>query len=295
MNKISPCLLGLSLAVAMSSVAAAQEMSPATPSMPKVLQVTREFTKPYRAGKAHDKTESAFVEAMSRAKWPTHYLGMTSLSGKQRALFFTGYDSFEAWEKDNTAVGKNSVLSAELERASIADGDLLDGVDQMVYYYNDKMSYRPEPDLAHKRYMDIGVYHVRPGHGEQWREVVKMAKEGHEKGETSAHWATYELMYGGESGTYVVLSTDKSMADIDLGFGDDKKFEAALGEEGMKKFHELYAAAVDTSHQELFAFNPHMSYVGEELIKADPFWKTKAEAAHAAKPMEPMKPMKPKP
>jgi hypothetical protein len=56
----------------MSSVAAAQEMSPATPSMPKVLQVTREFTKPYRAGQAHDKTESAFVEAMSRAKWPTH-------------------------------------------------------------------------------------------------------------------------------------------------------------------------------------------------------------------------------
>ncbi|MDR3726099.1 MAG: hypothetical protein P4K86_03555 [Terracidiphilus sp.] len=290
MKMLSPCLLGLSLAVASCSLAAAQEMSPATPSMPKVLQVTREFTKPYKNGKAHDKTEGAFLQAMSRARWPTHYLGMTSLSGKQRALYFTGYDSFDAWEKDSAAVDKNTSLSAELERASIADGELLDAVDQMVYSYNEKMSYRPSADLAHQRYMEISVYHVRPGHGEEWREVVKMAQEANEKGDTSAHWATYELIYGGESGTYAVLSADKSLAEIDKGFEDDKKFEEALGEEGMKKFRELYGAAVDTAHQELFALNPHMSYVGEDLIKADSFWKPSAPAPKPA-----AEPVKPKP
>jgi hypothetical protein len=293
MKMLSPCLLGLSFAVASCSMAAAQDMSPATPSMPKVLQVTREFTKPYKNGKAHDKTESVFVQAMARAKWPTHYLGMTSLSGKQRALYFTGYDSFEAWEKDSAAVDKNIGLSAELERASVADGELLDSVDQMVYSYNEKMSYRPSADLVHQRYMEISVYHVRPGHGEEWREVVKMAKEANEKGGTSAHWATYELIYGGESGTYAVLSADKSLAEIDKGFQDDKKFEEALGGEGMKKFRKLYGEAVDTSHQELFALNPHMSYVGEDLIKADPFWKPKAAGMPAPKPAA--EPLKPKP
>jgi hypothetical protein len=271
-------------------MAAAQEMSPATPSMPKVLQVTREFTKPYKNGKAHDKTEGAFLQAMARAKWPTHYLGMTSLSGKQRALYFTGYDSFEAWEKDSAAVDKNIGLSAELERASVADGELLDAVDQMVYSYNEKMSYRASADLAQQRFMEITVYHVRPGHGEEWREVVKMAQEAQEKAETSAHWATYELIYGGESGTYAVLSAHKSLAEIDEGFLDDKKFEEALGEEGMKKFRELYGAAVDTSRQELFAFNPHMSYVGEDLINADSFWKPAAPA-----PKLGAEPVKPKP
>jgi hypothetical protein len=293
MKMLSPVLLGLSLAAASCSMAAAQEMSPGTPSMPKVLQVTREFTKPYKNGKAHDKTESAFVQAMSRSKWPTHYLGMTSLSGKQRALYFTGYDSFEAWEKDSAAVDKNTALAAELEHDSVVDGELLEGVDQMVYTYNEAMSYRPSANLAQERFMEISVYHVRPGHGHEWREVVKMAKEANEKGGTSAHWATYELIYGGESGTYAVLSADKSMADIDKGFLDDKKFEDALGEDGMKKFRELYGAAVDTAHQELFAFNPHMSYVGDDLIAADPFWKPKVASMPAAKPAS--EPAKPKP
>jgi hypothetical protein len=63
---------------------------------PKVLSVTREFTKPGKNGMSHEKTESAFVQAMARAKWPTHYLAVESLSGKPRALFFTPYDSFGA-------------------------------------------------------------------------------------------------------------------------------------------------------------------------------------------------------
>ena len=77
-------------------------------SIPKVLQITREYTKPGKAGLIHEQKESVFVQAMARAKWPTYYLGMTSLSGKQRALFLTQYASFEAWEKDTAAVAKTA-------------------------------------------------------------------------------------------------------------------------------------------------------------------------------------------
>ena len=103
MNKLSRSLLGMSLVAACSCIAAAQETSQGNVSIPKVLQIMREYTKPGKSGMAHEKTESAFVQAMTRAKWPTHYLGMTSLSGKNRALFLTSYASFEAWEKDNAA------------------------------------------------------------------------------------------------------------------------------------------------------------------------------------------------
>src|ERR1700745_1756170 len=107
MNKLSRFLLGWSLVLTCSCVAAAQEKSQANQSIPKVLQITREFTKPGRAGFVHDAAESAFVQAMNRAKWPTRYLAMTSLSGKQRALFLTSYASLEAWEKDTAGVAKN--------------------------------------------------------------------------------------------------------------------------------------------------------------------------------------------
>ena len=82
MKIFSPVVLGLSLAVAGSVMAAAQD----TPSDFKVLQITREYTKPYKNGMAHDKTESAFVQAMTKAKFPAYYVGLTSLSGKSRSL-----------------------------------------------------------------------------------------------------------------------------------------------------------------------------------------------------------------
>jgi hypothetical protein len=92
-------------------------------------------------------------------------------------------------------------------------------------------------------------------------------------------------VYGGDDGTYALLTARKTLAEIDRGFQDDKQFEAAMGEDGMKKLDEKFGAAVDSSQQQLFAFSPSMSYVEDDWIKEDPdFWKPKAAAAPAAKP-----------
>jgi hypothetical protein len=79
------CLVAMGL-VSGLGFAAAQEM----PGPPKVLVIQREMLKPGRAGATHLKTESAFVQAMTAAKWPTHYFAAESLSGLPRALFFIG-------------------------------------------------------------------------------------------------------------------------------------------------------------------------------------------------------------
>jgi len=245
----------------------------------------REFVKPGKSGTVHDKAESAFVQAYSRAKWPTNYLGMTSLSGKSRALFFTFYESFEAWEKDVAATNKNAALSAALDRASVADGELLDSIDQNVFVYRSEFSLRPKyGDVGHRRAMEISVYHVRPGHYEEWSELVKMVVATYEKSIPDAHWACFNNAYGGEGGTYIFITALKSASEIDASFQQDKQFEAAMGEDGLKKLGQLEAASVDSFEHQLFEFNPKMSYVSDEWIKADPdFWKPKA-AAPAAKP-----------
>src|ERR1700740_1412359 len=100
MRKITRSLVALSLVAASAGVVTAQDMPSGGAVIPKVLQITREFVKPGKAGASHDQTEGAFVDAMARAKWPTHYFAMTSLSGKSRALYLTSHDSFEAWQKD---------------------------------------------------------------------------------------------------------------------------------------------------------------------------------------------------
>ena len=282
MSKISHCLLVLSIAVVGASLATAQD----TTAIPKVLQITREFTKPYKGGAAHDKTESAFIGAQARAKFPGYYIALSSMSGKSRALFLTPYDSFETWGKENDIAAKNKVLSADLEHAGIADGDLLDSVDTVVYTYDDELSYKPHPDLTHARYMEISVFRVRPGHRKEWHELGKMVRDAHEKAGTSAHWAMFEAAYGTDDGTYIALSADQSMADIDKSYAEDKKFVEALGGgESLTNLNRLYGETVESSHTELFAINPKQSYVSDDFIKADPdFWKPKPAAAPASKP-----------
>jgi hypothetical protein len=144
MKILSPALLGLSLAAGGSLFAAAQEMH----HPPKVLEIEREFIKPGKAGSLHDKSESHFVADMAAAKWPTHYIALNSLSGKLRALYLTGYDSFASVGDDNKNFDKNAALSAELDKDSQADGELLDGIDQFVFTFDEDLSYRPDVDIA---------------------------------------------------------------------------------------------------------------------------------------------------
>jgi hypothetical protein len=293
MNKLSRSLLGVYLAATCSCIAAAQESSQAGVSIPKVLQITREYTKPGKSGMVHEKTESAFVQAMTRAKWPTHYLGMTSLSGRSCALFLTWYASFEAWEKDNAAVEKNTTLSAALDRAAMADGELLESIDQGVFVFREDLSLRTMADLSHMRYLEIFVLHVRPGHIRESTELIKMIRAAEEKGVPDAHWGMYQQVYGGAY-TYLMLSAHKTLAEFDRRSQEQAQYEAAMGEDGMKKVSELSAAAIESSSRQLFAFNPRMSYVSDEWIKADPdFWKPKPVTAPAAKPATEEKKAKP--
>jgi len=282
MKRMTGFVLGTCLIVGWVGAAAQESSEGHMP--PKILAVSREWTKPGKNGMSHEKTESAFVQAVTKAKWPTHYLAAESLSGKPRALFFFGYDSFEAWEKDMKATEKNTALSAELDRANVADGELLSDTDQGVLMFREELSLRPKVDIAHMRYFEISRFHVKQGHDKDWEALVKMYMSGFEKIE-GTHWATYQAVYGREDGTYVIFNPIKSAAELDRELADWPKFMAAMGEDGMKKLADLSAATVDSSETNLFMFNPRMSYAPEDWIKADPeFWKAKPAAGAAATP-----------
>src|ERR1700759_851512 len=93
------CLVFTGLTSIGSIHLAAQDQAASTTPPPKVLEIIVETLKPGQSGSPHLKTEAAFPQAFRDAKWPQHYLGMDALSGKQRAIFFVAYDSFDAWQK----------------------------------------------------------------------------------------------------------------------------------------------------------------------------------------------------
>jgi hypothetical protein len=284
MKTLTQYLLLSSLVFGSLGTIAAQEKSEAKHMPPKMLNISREFTKPGKAGTVHEKSEAAFVKAMRDAKWPTHYLAVDSLSGKPRSLFFTAYDSFEAMEKDARATEKNEAFSAALERAEAADGELLSDTDTGDFVFHEEYSLRPAVDIPHMRYFDISVFRLRPGHEKDWDTLAKMYVAAYEK-IPDGHWATYEAVYGQTNATYLVITPMKSASEIDHSFAEGKDFVAAMGEDGMKKLAELSAAAIESTQSNLFAFNPRMSYVSDDWVKADPdFWKPKPAHAAAAAP-----------
>lgn len=279
MKRLAEYLLMSSLLLGCVGTIGAQEKSEGMHQPPKVLNVIREYTKPGKGGMAHEKSESAFIQAMTAAKWPTHYLAVDSMSGKPRTLFLTAFDSFEDMEKDGKALEKNATLVAEMDHANMVDGELLSDTDMTDLVYREDLSLRGGTDIPHMRYFEISHFQIKQGHDKDWESLIKMYQEAFEK-IPDVHWAMYQAVYGQPDGTYIIFNPMKSASEIDKGFAQGKAFEAAMGEEGMKKLHELTAATVESSQTNLFSFNPRMSYIDESWIKADPeFWKPKA--AHA--------------
>jgi len=294
MKKLVKSLVCVCLLMSGLAVAAGQDNA-GPPSPPKILTITREFLKPGKAGATHEKYESAFVKAFTAAKWKTTYLAVDSLSGKPRSLFFTGYDSFDAWEKDAKATEKAAAFSSALDRASVADGELLSELDSNVFAYREDYSLRAGVDIPHMRYFEISIYRTRPGHEKDWDAIVKMVTAAYDK-IPNAHWATYQGVYGSSGNNYLVITPLKAASEIDEAFAQGKQFEAAMGEDGMKKLAELSAATIESSESNLFAFNPRNSYPSEKWIKADPdFWKPKKASAPASAAKKPAEPAAPKP
>jgi hypothetical protein len=289
MKKVTGLFAALCLLFLGTSIASAQETADPAIGPPKVLVIQREFVKPGKSGAMHEKSESAFVHAMTAAKWPTHYFAAQSLSGPSRVLFLIGYDSFEAWEKDNRATEKDATLSAALDRASVADGDLLSSYDSAAYTYREDMSLRASTvKVSEARYFEISVFTVKPGHMHEWEELVKMYTSGFGKSVPHAHWATFESMYGANNGgVFLVFNPIKSLAEVDAAMGDGKQFMSGMSDSEKKKLGELTAACIESVQTNVFSFNPKMSYPSDEWIKSDPFWKPKATApAPAAKPAQ---------
>jgi hypothetical protein len=283
MNKFSPFLLGLSLAVAGNTMAAAQNDTSASVSAPKYLQVTVEYTKPGKGGLAHDKTESAFVQAMTKAKYPIHYVAFNSMSGKARAIYLAHFDSFDALQQANK-VFDDPATAKEFERLNVADGELLEDTKQLIFSYVPDLSYHSRSPSPKIRYLEIRIVSVRPGHGKEFNDLVKLWIAAADKAGSTDHWGAYRVEYGDQVGSYVFLTSDNSMADIDQSYAEEPKFTAVLTDEDKAKMRDLRAAAIEGDRFELYSVNPAQSYVSEEYIKTDPFWKPKPAATPAAKP-----------
>jgi hypothetical protein len=266
----------------LSAALVAQAQEPSGP--PKVLQIFREEVKPGKEA-AHAKVEAGWPRAFASVKSPTHYLAMVSITGPSEALFVAGFDSLAAWEKDRQNNDKNAALTAQLDRLSEKDGELLSGGRSIVAIYREELSYRSAGiNIGQMRYFYVTTFRVRPGHDNGFVEANKIVRAAHEKADVPEHWAVFQVISGMPTGTYLTFQPLKSLAEVDaFPQTHGKAYREAIGDDGRKKLSELASAGSLSSETNIFAFSPKMSYVSKETVAADAdFWKPKTVAKAAA-------------
>jgi hypothetical protein len=273
-------LLLLIVILCLGSLLMAQNMSP-----PKVLVIYREVEKPGKTF-VHQKFEAGWPRAFAKANWPTRYLAASSLTGEPRALFLTGYDSMAAWQADNDAIEKNAALSAELAALSEKDGEFLSESRGGAFRFMPELSYNVEAPIKGTRYFMIYTVHVKPGHGDHFNEVRKIALAAHKKANLPDHFAVYQAVAGMQSsGLYLIFLPIKSLQEVDdFPNVHGKAYQDALGEDGRKALADFEAQGIESSELNLFALSPKMSYPPKPWIEADPeFWTPKPAPKPAAK------------
>jgi len=242
---------------------------------PPLMLFVREEVKPGH-GAGHAATESAWTRALTKGKSKDHYIGMNALTGPSEAWFIMGYASYADWESKQNEFEKNEALKGEIDKISAQDGEHLSGTRTMLGTWRRDLSYGPPVEIGKMRYFRIRTFRVKQGQGKAFEEGVKMALAGYGKSGYQASFAVYEIAAGTGSPTYLILRPLKSMAELDGMAAADKAFQAALGEDGQKAMAKVFMDTVNAQENQLFAFNPRLSFPGPDLMASDPgFWTVK--------------------
>jgi hypothetical protein len=235
---------------------------------PKVLQIIREEVKPGR-GPAHQKHEAAWTQAFVNAKYPTHLLTISSVTGPSEDWFLSGFDSFVAWEQDSKTMQQNASYRNINETFQPKETDFVNETRTIVARYRPEYSYKPEISLGEYRYFSVTTLRLKLG--ENADEFYKVLNAAREKANVDAHVAVYQVTSGMPAGTLITFSALKDFSSMDR--PPNEAMDAALKE---ANFSQLVSKTLMNVDSRLFAFNPRLSFVSNDVAASDPsFWHPK--------------------
>ena len=278
MKKWLCSIAGLSLALAGSL--AAQAQTPAVPP-PNILNIQTDNIKPYMDG-PYDKFASESAALSQQLKDPTHVLAMEALTGSPRAIYLSGYDSFEALQKNEEWLLGDAATDAKIDALDAREAPYVSEIHYTIWHYRPDLSNNVAgADIPHSHHWEVIIFHMRSGHDEQFEELTKLYRDAYLKTGQNIPWATYEGLMG-VADAYLVLVPMTSLKDEDTALAHKKDFGAALGDEGRGQMNKLSAEGVASVEDNIWMVIPEWSTVEKSWIEADPqFWAPEPAAKSA--------------
>ncbi len=271
-------LLALPSLLCIGATALLAQNPPLPTSQPALLTIYREQVKPGRTAE-HARIEAGWPAAFARAKSPTYYLAMTSITGPNEAWFLTPFASNAAFGDQLKLESSDTVLSAELARLSRADAEVLNDYRVIQAVARPDLSHGAFPDLTKVRFWQVLTFRVRPGHEPDFEAAAKAYGAATDRAATGASYRVYQVTAGMPGPTYLIFSSVESYAQFDaMMAGGQKAMQGATPEE-MAALQKFSTDGVISSETNRFALNPMMSYVAPETRASDPaFWMPKRPA-----------------
>jgi hypothetical protein len=269
---LSAAVCCLVAGVAFCSARTHGQDQPAIRPPQKYLYVSNESIKPRMVDSVIE-TESSKAQAARESNSPIHYLGMTSFTGAQRALFFAGFDSFADMRKERGQETSDPKLQAAIKADNTAEAAMLSVFTGSIYKFRDDLSLNAALDISQERFFDITLFHIRSGHDQDWEHLVKLYAKAYSSIPNS-HWAMFEKLFGEDSDkTFILVTPIKSLAEEDQFMIDGDSLPKTVGEDQLQLMREMGSETVESSESDLFVISPQISYVPDAWITASPdFW-----------------------
>lgn len=248
---------------------------PLPTTQPALISIIREQVKPGRAAE-HERIEAGWPAAFAKAKSPTFYLAMTSLTGGGEAWFLTPYANNAAIAADMKQQASDTVLAKELERLSRADAEVLTDTRAITARARPDLSRGPFPDLAKVRFWEVTTFRVRAGHEAEFEAAAKVYGASAERAAPGSSYRVYQVTAGMPEPTFLVFSSVDSYGQFDETESNGQKTMQGLTPEETATMQKFSTEALINSETNRFALNPTMSYVAAETRATDvAFWMPK--------------------
>ncbi len=170
-------------------------------------------------------------------------------------------------------VGRLGQHWADLDTPSVTDAADLAEYQKAIGVYVDKLvttyyEYMPKvsipPTDMNGKYTEIITFHVRYGHGDDFRSALARIYDARKATKSPIHYNWYHLVSGGPGGTYVLTEEHANWAS----FGDDPAIKplrddlrAAFGEQEATSVIERINSSILDTYSEIIQFRPDLSYV----------------------------------
>ena len=161
---------------------------------------------------------------------------------------------------------------ADFDKPSVPDADDLaqyqklvgSSVESLVTSYWEAMPKWSNPSTMPGKYVEVITFHVRYGHGDDFRSAIARAAEARQKLNSPAHASWHRLVNGGPGGMFAVTYDRANFASME----DDPAIKplrddlrAAFGEQEAMSVIERLNSSVESTYSELIQFRPDLSYI----------------------------------